>query len=105
MAVDVNASTTPNENAMKFTLTQNAIESGYKTYANPEAAAESPAAKALFAIDGVTQVFLMADFVTVTKKPEVNWSDLQGPVTKSAIRKTWEPFHWADFFATGKSGP
>ncbi len=78
MAAQVNVSTTPNENAMKYTLDRQAIESGYKTYANAEAAKESPVAQALFAIDGVVQVFLMADFVTVTKKPEVNWSSIEG---------------------------
>ena len=80
MAVEISVSTTPNENAMKYTLNCNAIESGHKTYANIEAAEESPVAKALFSIDGVTQVFLMADFISVTKKPEVNWSNLEGPI-------------------------
>ena len=77
MAVEVSVSTTPNENAMKYTLNCNSIESGHKTYANAEAAEDSPVAKALFAIDGVSQVFLMADFISVTKKPEVNWSNLK----------------------------
>ena len=80
MTVEVSVSTTPNENAMKYTLNCNAIESGHKTYANAEAAADSPVAKALFAIDGVTQVFLMADFISVTKKPETKWSSLEAPI-------------------------
>ena len=80
MAVEVSASTTPNENAMKYTLNCNAIESGHKTYSNAEAAEDSPVAKALFAIDGVTQVFLMADFISVTKKPEAKWSSLEAPI-------------------------
>ena len=50
MAVEVSVSTTPNENAMKYTLNCNSIESGHKTYANAEAAEDSPVAKALFAI-------------------------------------------------------
>ena len=80
MTVEVSISTTPNENAMKYTLNCNAIESGHKTYANAEAAEDSTVAKALFAIDGITQVFLMADFISVTKKPEANWSSLETPV-------------------------
>lgn len=83
MTVEVNVSTTPNENAMKFTLDCQAIESGYKTYADSESAGESPVAKALFAIDDVAQVFLMANFITVTKKPESQWSNLQGPVIEA----------------------
>jgi len=80
MAVEVSVSTTPNENTMKYTLNCNSIESGHKTYANAEAAEDSPVAKALFAIDGVTQVFLMADFISVTKKPEAKWSNLEAPI-------------------------
>ena len=80
MTVEVSVSTTPNENAMKYTLNCNAIESGHKTYANVETAEESPVAKALFAIDGVSQVFLMADFISVTKKPEAKWSNLEAPI-------------------------
>ena len=80
MAVEISVSTTPNENAMKYTLNCNAIESGHKTYANAQVAEESPVAKALFAIDGVMQVFLMADFISVTKKPETNWSSLEAPI-------------------------
>ena len=80
MAVEVSVSTTPNENAMKYTLNCNSIESGHKTYANAEAAEDSPVAKALFAIDGVSQVFLMADFISVTKKPGANWGNLEAPI-------------------------
>ena len=80
MTVEVTISTTPNENAMKYTLTCNAIESGHKTYANAEAAEDSPVAKALFTIDGVTQVFLMADFISVTKNPEAKWSNLEASI-------------------------
>tara|TARA_Y100001936_G_C15979523_1_gene615859 strand:- start:754 stop:1020 length:267 start_codon:yes stop_codon:yes gene_type:complete len=80
MGIDVRVSTTPNENAMKYTLNCNAIDSGHKTYANAEAAEDSPVAKALFAIDGVNQVFLMADFISVTKKPEASWGNLEAPI-------------------------
>tara|TARA_B100000029_G_scaffold398790_1_gene397353 strand:+ start:126 stop:392 length:267 start_codon:yes stop_codon:yes gene_type:complete len=80
MAIEVSVSTTPNENAMKYTLNCNAIESGHKTYANADAAEESPVAKALFAIVGVSQVFLMADFISVTKKPEANWDNMEAAI-------------------------
>lgn len=80
MAVEVSVSTTPNENAMKYTLNQNAIESGYKTFSNPQDAEGSPVAKALFAVDGVAQVFLMADFITVTKKPEASWQAMEAGI-------------------------
>ena len=77
MTVTVRVDTTPNENALKFTISQPVIESGHKTFSNAEAAAELPIAKALFALDGVVSVFLMADFITVSKKPEVSWEGIQ----------------------------
>jgi Fe-S cluster biogenesis protein NfuA len=40
----------------------------------------SPLAKSLFAVEGVTGVFLGRDFITVTKKPEEAW-----PVIKPMI--------------------
>lgn len=89
MSVTIQVSTTPNENALKFTLNKPAIESGHKTYPNAEAAAESPVAKALFEIEGVVSVFLMADFITVTKRPDVTWEAIQ-PQAEAAIRKAYE---------------
>jgi len=83
MAVNVQVSTTPNEHALKFTLDRPAIESGHKTYANAEAGEESVVAKALFGLEGVASVFLMADFITVTKKPEANWDNLQSAAVEA----------------------
>ncbi len=83
MAVEVTVSTTPNEHAMKYTLNCNAIESGYKTYKNPGEAESSAVAKALFAIEGVEQVFLMADFVTVNKKADAKWSNMETAVLEA----------------------
>ncbi len=83
MAVNVQVSTSPNEHALKFTIDQQTIESGHKTYANAEAAEESPVAKALFGLEGVVSVFLMADFITVTKKPEASWDNLQSAAVEA----------------------
>lgn len=88
MAVEVTVSTTPNEHAMKYTLNCPAIETGYKTYKNSPEAEGCPVAKALFAIDGVEQVFLMADFVTVNKNAGAKWSDMESAVL-SAIQASY----------------
>ena len=89
MAVKVQISTSPNEHALKFTIDRPAIESGHKTYANAADAAESPVAKALFGLEGVASVFLMADFITVTKKPEVSWDTLQSAAVE-AIKASFD---------------
>jgi scaffold Nfu/NifU family protein len=83
MAVEVTVSTTPNEHAMKYTLNCNAVESGYKTYKNSGDAEGCKVAKALFTIAGVEQVFLMADFVTVNKKADAKWSDMETAVLEA----------------------
>ena len=85
----VTVSSTPNENAMKFTLDKNSIESGYQTYNNVEDAESVPAAKALFAIDGVASVFLMADFITVTKNPDASWDGIQQSIV-DVIKANYE---------------
>jgi hypothetical protein len=89
MTVNVQVSTTPNEHALKFTLDRPVIESGHKTYANAEAAEESTVAKTLFGLEGVASVFLMADFITVTKSPEMHWDSLQ-PAALAAIQSSFE---------------
>ncbi len=43
-------------------------QNGTKEFTNARAAMSSPLAKRLFAIDGVTSVFLMSESITVTKK-------------------------------------
>ncbi len=88
MTVEATVSTTPNEHALKFTLNCPAIAEGYKTYNNLEDAKDCPVAKALFALPGVASVFLMADFVTVTKKPEASWDDMQ-PACLDAIKASY----------------
>jgi NFU1 iron-sulfur cluster scaffold homolog, mitochondrial len=76
------AEPTPNENAMKFTLRGKAIESGSATF-KKGAATDNPTAKAVLAIDGIVAVFLLNDFVTVTKEPSASWATLQQVVTEA----------------------
>ena len=82
MTVQVSISTTPNENALKFTVNTKVIESGHKTFNNSEEAKEHPLAAKLFETDGLVSVFLMPEFITVTKKTEVDWSHLQEKIVK-----------------------
>ena len=77
---------TPNPNAGKFTVGRTLVEgrSG-RTYDSAEAAAEDPVAAALMALEGVRGVFVVADFVTVTKAPGASWAEL-APRVQEAIR-------------------
>jgi hypothetical protein len=75
----LSADPTPNENAMKFTVEGRSIESGSATF-NAQSAAGNPIAKAVFEVGGIRSVFLLNDFVTVTKLAEVSWTELREPV-------------------------
>lgn len=67
---------TPNPNSLKFVLDRPVVESGSESYMSAEAAEKSPVAAALFAIEGVAGVFMLGNFVTVTKSPEAAWDAL-----------------------------
>jgi hypothetical protein len=78
---------TPNPNAGKFTVGRTLVEgrSGL-TFASPEEARADPVAARLFAEAGVRSVFMVADFVTVTKDDAASWRDL-APRVQAALRE------------------
>lgn len=84
--VQVVAQPTPNPNSVKFTLNRTVSEGSSKTYQSAEEAQESPLASAIFAVPGVTMVFLLNNFITVGKDPSASWQDVV-PQVEEAIRK------------------
>jgi NFU1 iron-sulfur cluster scaffold homolog, mitochondrial len=64
---------TPNPNAAKFILDRPIVQQP-TSFFNAEAAKGDAIASQLFAINGVTSVLMLGDFVTVNKKPEVKWN-------------------------------
>lgn len=58
---------TPNPDTLKFLPGVTVMPSGTFDYRGPSEAAASPLAQSLFAIEGVSGVFLGADFISVTK--------------------------------------
>ena len=75
---------TPNPNAGKFSVGRVIVEGKTsRSFYNATQAAADPIAAALFALRGVTNVFMVEDFVTVTKEPDVDWSDLIPRVTET----------------------
>jgi hypothetical protein len=69
----ITVDTTPNPNAVKFTVGQSV---GGPTTFVPSKPTDDPMAKELLALEGVTSVFLTADFVTISKRPEADWSTI-----------------------------
>jgi len=80
-------SSTPNPNAVKFTLDRTVVASGSRSYSSRFEALGDPLGEALFEIPGLAGVFCMADFITVTKDPSAAWEDLI-PAVAAAIRRT-----------------
>ena len=58
---------TPNPATLKFLPGQPVVGNGPHDFRSPAEAGRSPLAERLFGIDGVSGVFLGADFITVTK--------------------------------------
>ncbi len=75
-------STTPNPNAMKFSL--DVKLPGTLNLANADAAAGNAFAAAVFAVEGVQSLFGVNDFVTVTRTPGADWDTIVAGVTVAA---------------------
>jgi Fe-S cluster biogenesis protein NfuA len=71
---------TPNPAVLKFLPGRELVKSGVREFRDAAEAAASPLAKALFNLDGVTRVFFGADFLTVTKDEDRDWSHMKAPI-------------------------
>jgi len=71
------ASTTPNPNAMKYTLDITLAET---INAMSAADANTPFLQAVFAVPGVASVFGVNNFVTVTRSGDADWDTITAAV-------------------------
>lgn len=78
---------TPNPNAGKFVADRTLVEGKVsRSFYTAEQAAAEPIAAALFELDGVASIFMVEDFVTVTKRPDADWSILIPDVSDAMAR-------------------
>lgn len=89
MPANVIPQSTPNPNAMKFSLDRPVVSGPSQTYTSKEDAARDPLAARLFEIPGVKQVFFLGNFVTVTKESDALWPDI-GPEVEVVLRNHFE---------------
>jgi len=75
---------TPNPATLKFLPGREVIAKGVVDFTDPEQTQGSPLARRVFAVEGVTGVFLGTDFVTVTKAAGEDWYALK-PAVLGAI--------------------
>lgn len=76
-ATTVRFQPTPNPNAGKFILNRKVVAgSSSISFYNPEDAADHTLGTALFELEGVVSLFMVDDFVTVTKSADASWEKL-----------------------------
>lgn len=75
---------TPNPESLKFLPGTAVMTGGSVDMPDLESARKSPLAERLFQVEGVSGVFLGADFITVTKRPDKQW-DLLKPALLGVI--------------------
>jgi Fe-S cluster biogenesis protein NfuA len=76
----IETESTPNPATLKFLPGRDVMGAGTADFATAEAAERSPLASALFALPGVSRVFLGSDFVSVTKSDLAPWQTLKPQV-------------------------
>lgn len=77
---------TPNPNSMKFVLDRPVVSGASASYMSAEAAQDSPLASALFAVEGVAGLFMLSNFITVTKSSDARWEEIL-PKLQSVIEE------------------
>ncbi|KAK9284101.1 hypothetical protein L1049_012362 [Liquidambar formosana] len=88
----IQTQSTPNPSSLMFYPGKPVMEVGSADFPNARSAMNSPLAKALYGIDGITRVFFGSDFITVTKSDDAAWDFLK-PEIFAAIM---------DFYSSGK---
>lgn len=73
---EVHPEPTPNPDALKFTLDRPSTVRRNETFREGSDPADSPLGARIFGLGGITNVFLVANFVSVNKTPDADWDDL-----------------------------
>jgi hypothetical protein len=84
MAEVLSVSTTPNPDAMKYTVDRRFDE--MFNIVSAEDAGANPFAKAVFDGGGVASVFGTADFVTITRTEGADWTEIEQVVRSAAAQ-------------------
>ncbi len=86
MSVPFQIGTTPNPNSIRVGLAE-AKFTKPTTYRSAQDASAEPLVAALFGIPGVTQIFTMNNFITISKEPSVQWASIEPKVAEILMAK------------------
>ncbi|MCL4676032.1 MAG: NifU family protein, partial [Pararhodobacter sp.] len=81
----IQTESTPNPATLKFLPGQDVLGQGAADFPDIDAASTSPLARTIFAVEGVTGVFLGADFITVTKAEGVDWAHVKPSILGAVL--------------------
>ncbi len=73
---------TPNPNAKQYVLNTQVLSYGKRSYSGVDECGDDAMAKSIFDFDGIKNVYIMNNFVTVTKADAVGWNPLEKQVWK-----------------------
>jgi Fe-S cluster biogenesis protein NfuA len=77
-AIHIYLESNPNPNSLKFVVNEMLVPDGMSfDFPHPDAAADAPLAQELFMYPFVDRVFYMSNFITVTKRGDVEWIEIQ----------------------------
>lgn len=77
----------PNPNSLKFVVNEMLIPDGLSyDFPNAESAVQAPLALELFEYPFVDRVFYASNFVTVTKKDDVEWIEIQNTIKNHILK-------------------
>ncbi|MBT5472200.1 MAG: NifU family protein [Nitrospina sp.] len=74
---------TPNPNALQFVINAVILDNGNASFSSKQEAKDDKMAAALFEKPGVINVYVMENFITVTKDDKTSWVPLKDRVWKS----------------------
>lgn len=77
---------TPNPNTLKFVTNKALLLNDAVEFQSEEETTEAPLAKELFSFDGVTNVFISNNFVTISKTDDLLWAEIMIPI-KDFLKK------------------
>lgn len=86
MAAPFQIGTTPNPNSIRVGLSESKFPKP-TTYRSAKEAEAEPLVQALFGIAGVTQVFTLNNFITITKDPASSWDKIEPKVAEVLMAK------------------
>ena len=75
---------TPNPQTLKFLPGRVVMKEGTAFYENADETTNSPFAKRLFEVEGVSGVFFGSDFITITKEENLDWQVMK-PIVLGSI--------------------